>query len=51
MNYLEMFSTYVFLRESSDTDEQARTKATELKPLLADYLDDAVAYCEGYFVY
>lgn len=51
VSYLEMFSTYVFLRESGDTDEQARVRATELKPHLVDHLEAAVVDYENNIVH
>lgn len=49
--FLEMFSTYVFLIESGDTQEEAKQKAKQLKPHLADCLDEAMVAYEAYIVH
>lgn len=45
--YLEMFSTYVFLRETGDTTEEAKERAVQLKPHLETWIDEAVADYEA----
>lgn len=37
--FLEMFSTYVFLIESGNSEEQAKEKAVQLKPHLKEWMD------------
>lgn len=49
--FLEMFSTYVFLREKGDSEEEARQTAAQLKPKLTFYLDEAARSYETYIVH
>lgn len=49
--FLEMFSTYVFLRESGDTEEQAKEKAAQLKTHLKDLLDESIEAYEKYIAH
>lgn len=42
--YLEIVSTYAFLRDSGHTSEEAKKKALQLKPQLSDYLDSAIGF-------
>lgn len=49
--FLEMYSTYVFLRETGDTDEEAFDKAKELKPHLAELLEQVVVKYEKHIIH
>lgn len=49
--FLEMFSTYVFLIESGDTRKEAEEKAKQLKPNLINWLDEAISSYEAYIVH
>lgn len=48
--FLEMFSTYVFLRESGDNEEQAKIKVAQLKPHLITWLDKSLEAYDKYIV-
>lgn len=42
--FLELLSTYAFLLDSLHTPDQAKAKALELKPHLAEYLDECIDF-------
>ena len=44
--YLEMVSTYIFLRDSGYSRESAENKALELKPHLARHIKDAMIFAD-----
>lgn len=50
-SFLEMYSTYAFLRETGDTNEEALYKAKELKPHLANWLERVVVEYEKHIVH
>lgn len=48
-SFLEMLSTYVFLRNTGQTEEEARSKAVELKPHLSTYIERVISDYKRFF--
>lgn len=48
--FLEMASTYVFLIDSGYSEEQAKSKALELKPHLHAYLDKVIQFYKDHML-
>lgn len=48
-SFLEILSTYVFLRNTGQTEEEARSKAVELKPHLSTYIERVISDYKRFF--